>query len=213
MGRANRFDMSAAAILVLGATGSGYCQSLSSLKVGDDLSATTSLNADPANTTNMGPFSVNKWTLPDGNSLSVTSKIKTQKIVFIECDWNGSDSGSFSDFPDFYFGRTSLNEIRRQLRSNGFTFKDIGGVRPADDGGIALLNSYSIEDYPTVIVTFVTKIGLDDMKALKDAKLGESRVGDAAKLNAIIIADPSYLGTIWGNNRTYDPRYVDINWK
>jgi len=114
MGSAYRSCMLTAVVFVLSATSSAFCQSLSGLKVGDDLSTTTSLNADPNDTTNMGPFSVNKWTLPDGNSLSVTAKVKTQKIVFIECDWNGSDSGTFSDFPDFYFGRTSLNEIRRQ---------------------------------------------------------------------------------------------------
>ena len=213
MGSAYRSCMLTAVVFVLSATSLAFCQSLSGLKVGDDLSTTTSLNADPNDTTNMGPFSVNKWTLPDGNSLSVTAKVKNQKIVFIECDWNGSDSGTFSDFPDFYFGRTSLNEIRRQLRSNGFTFKDIGGVRATDDGGLALLNSYSIEDNPSAIVTFVTKIDSCNLRALRDTKFEDSKVGEAAKLNAIIIADPSYLGTIWGSNRTYDPRYMDITWK
>ncbi|OCC01704.1 hypothetical protein BA190_27470 [Labrys sp. WJW] len=188
-------------------------QSLSGLKVGDDLSTTTLLNTEPSDMTNLGPFAINKWTLPDENSLSVTSRASTGKIVYIECDWNGSNAGSFSDFPSFYYGRTTLDEIRQHLRSNGFAFENLKAGTPTGDGGIALFNSYAFEENPSVIVTFVTKVTATEIQALKKLPSPASKLGSTAKLTSIILADPSYAGTIWGNNRTYDPRYVDIRWK
>ena len=96
-------------------------QSLSGLRVGDDLSSTARLGLSPVERNRSGPFTITKWRLPDGNELSVTAG-SNGKIVYIESDWVRSPSGTYSDFPGLYFGRTSLTDIRQKFGSNGFAY-------------------------------------------------------------------------------------------
>jgi hypothetical protein len=61
-----------------------YSQSLSGIHIGDTFSATERvIGFPPSKLERSGPFTVAKWILGDGNSLSVTAKSATGEIVYI----------------------------------------------------------------------------------------------------------------------------------
>lgn len=101
-------------------------QSICGLQIGDGISQLKKLGKTVAQDTYKS-FLVQKWTLPDGNDLSATTDA-THKIVYLESDWNGGDESTCSDLPWLKFGKTTLADIRKRFGSNGFMFKERGGM-------------------------------------------------------------------------------------
>jgi hypothetical protein len=198
-------------IFLLGAIGSGaHSQSLSGIRIGEDISATSRLGAPPSARKQIGPFTLSKWILEDGNELSVTSSTASGKIVYIETDWGGTQTGTTSDFSLFSYGRTTLAEIRSQFGNNGFSFNG-GAPRGGPNNSIINMNSYEIANNDGVIVTFVTKIDGKDVKEM--VKRGPEFSSHLSKLVTIILGDAKYLRSIWGPNLVFDPDYERIVWK
>jgi hypothetical protein len=184
--------------------GSAHAQSLSGLRIGDPVSKTTSIGIEPAAKNRTGRFTVIRWVFPDENELSVTADTTTGRIVYIESDWGGRGAGSFSDYPGFLYGKTTLNEIRARFGSNGIAFSERGPLVKIADGLIAL-NAYEVG---MIVVTFVTKVGAKDIPTLANNK---RELGAIAALVSISLADPAYADTAWGK-RIKDPKYQRIIW-
>jgi hypothetical protein len=172
----------------------GHSQSLSGIEIGDPFTVTQRIGFPPSRTERAGPFTVAKWKLADGNSLSVTARSETGKIVYIETDWG--ESTTYTDFPDFYFGKTTLSEIKNKLGTDNFAWN--GG--PMADGSIDMLNSYRVSG-TNVIVTFATKISKLVMAKVRAKKIQTtaSNIDNLFLLNGLILGDPDYLSSIWGN--------------
>jgi hypothetical protein len=176
-------------------------QTLSSLRIGDDVSRLATLGT-PAATDKYKSFVVQKWNLANGNELSVTRN-GAGKIVYIESDWGGRAETTECDLQNLKFGVTTLSDLRRRFGSNGFGFKGRGAVISIPDG-IVMMNSY---EAATSVVTFFTKV-IRSTAGSQDS----TPVADRAKLDAISIADAAYADSEWGQ-RASDPRYKQIEWK
>ena len=154
-----RLDLKATAAVAVAAGvlfgTSAQAQSLSGIKVGDEISSTSRLDARPLPSKSVDPHEERRWQLPDGNRLSVAADPGTQKIVYAETKWGGGAHGKPADFPGFVYGETTLADIRAHAQNNGFAFKEhLIDVRP---DGLALFNAYEVEGAPGVVVTFVTR--------------------------------------------------------
>ncbi|ANY82827.1 hypothetical protein BB934_31830 (plasmid) [Microvirga ossetica] len=207
-----RLDLKAIAAVAAGVLfgTSAQAQSLSGIKVGDEISSASRLDARPLPSKSVDPHEERRWKLPDGNRLSVAADPGTQKIVYAETKWGGGAHGKPADFPGFVFGETTLADIRTHTQNNGFAFKEhLIEVRP---DGLALFNAYEVEGAPGVVVTFVTKLSKRDDERLRTGKANVD-INRAARLDAIILADAGYLDTIWGDAKLRGKAYKPIRWE
>jgi hypothetical protein len=189
---------------------SAQAQSLSGIKVGEDISSVPKLDARPLPSRSVDPHEDRRWRLPDGNRLAVAADPETKRIVYTEKRWGGGAHGKPADFPGFIYGQTTLADIRAHAQNNGFAFKEhLIDVRP---DGLALFNAYEVEGTPGVVVTFVTKLSRKDDERLRTGKANVD-INRAARLDAIILADAGYLDTIWGDAKLRDKRYKPIRWE
>ena len=189
---------------------SAQAQSLSGIKVGDEISSASRLDARPLPSKSGDPLKERRWKLPDGNRLSVAADPGTQKIVYAETKWGGGANGKPADFPGFVYGETTLADIRAHAQNNGFAFKEhLIDVRP---DGLALFNAYEVEGAPGVVVTFVTRLSMKDHERLRNGKANVD-INRAARLDAIILADAGYLDTIWGDAKLRGRAYKPIRWE
>ncbi len=180
-------------------------QSLSSLHIGDPATKLAALGK-PVETSDNKGMTVQRWVLPNGNDLSVTTS-QAGKIVYIESDWNaGADKNPLCDLSGLQFGQTTLTQLRKRFGSNGLSFKDRGGQMLAEDGAV-MLNSYETGN---AVVTFYNKISNAEVSKLDPE--GQGSMADHARLDAISIADGDYAKSEWGD-RIYDPQYKKIDWK
>ena len=186
---------------------------MSGLRIGEDIATLSKTGSEPIAKQTMGPHTAVKIELPDGNALSVTYRDLSGEIVYLETDWGQKQAGSFSDFRDFRFGETTLNEIRSALGHNGMAFVHGPGPNLTEDGGLVSVNSYELSA-GNLVVAFVTKINKERLaefsKMTEEAKL--EAFGSASKLDAIILSDRSYLEGIWGKEKMYDDGYHPIEW-
>lgn len=178
-----------------------HAQSLSGIRVGDPIQSTSAFGKPPNSRTASGPFIIQKWMLPDGNEISVTSVRDSGKIVFLASDWGGQNIGAFADLPGMVFGKTTLADIRARYGSNGYMYKAHGPAQIVPEG-VIMRNSYGFANLPTVAITFVTKITRNPGKD----------IANSAKLDSIILADTSYVDVIWGSEKIPDPAYRPISW-
>jgi hypothetical protein len=148
-----------------------------------------------------------KWTLDNGNELSMTIT-GSGKIVYLESDWNGKSTETSCDLAWLKFGETTLSEIRKRLGSNGFEFRTRGGGVIDGPGGMVMLNSYEVG---ASIVTFYTRVSEEDYSKSKNSD-GKWAVADHARLDSISIASADYAESEWGQ-RVYDPAYKTVVWK
>lgn len=180
-------------------------QSLSTLRIGDPSSRLSTLGQAMASDSYKG-MDVRKWVLPNGNELSATTS-STGRIVYLESDSGSKNDDPACDIPGLHFGLTTLSELRKRFRSNGFGFKDRPSVIETADG-VVMVNAYEVG---TVVVTFFTKISLQDHSQMQ-ASGANSSAADYAKLDAISIADAGYAKSEWGD-LVYDPQYKSAEWK
>jgi hypothetical protein len=189
---------------------SAQAQSLSGVKVGDEISSASTIDARPLPSKSGDSHEERRWKLPDGNRLSVAADPETKRIVYIEKKWSGGAHGKPADFPGFVYGQTTLADIRAHAQNNGFAFKEhLIDVRP---DGLALFNAYEVEGAPGLVVTFVTKLSKRDDERLRTGKANVD-LNRAARLDAIILADAGYLDTLWGDAKLRDKRYKPIRWE
>ncbi|MGF9764772.1 hypothetical protein AAII07_57850 [Microvirga sp. 0TCS3.31] len=185
-------------------------QSLSGIKVGEEISSASKLAARPLPSKNGDPHEERRWKLPNGNRLSVAVDPQTKRIVYAEKTWSGGATGKPADFPGFVYGQTTLADIRAHAQNNGFAFKEhLIDVRP---DGLALFNAYEVEGASGLVVTFVTKLSRKDDEHLRTGKANVD-LNQAARLDAIILADAGYLDTIWGDAKLRHKAYKPIRWE
>ncbi|WP_201865193.1 hypothetical protein [Microvirga soli] len=185
-------------------------QSLSGIKVGEEISSVPKIYATPLPSRSTNPHEERLWKLPDGNRLSVATDPETKRIVYAEKKWSGGANGKPADFPGFVYGETTLADIRAHAQNNGFAFKErLVEVRP---DGLALFNAYEVEGVPGVVVTFVTKLSKKDEERLRAGKANVD-INRAARLDTIILADAGYLDTIWGRAKLTHKAYKPIRWE
>lgn len=196
--------------LTLPATGS-FAQSIAGIQIGEPVSALDKLNLQPTARATIGSMDTVKYKLVNGNELSVTYESPTGRIVYLECDWNRNPASAATDFPGFQFGVTTLEKIRIANGSNGFSYKSNAMNRAA--GELFTFNAYSIKDKPSLVGVFVTALNIAELRRRRDNK--EPGADDVAKnltLDAIILAEESYLDGIWGKEKIYDPDVKPIRW-
>jgi hypothetical protein len=185
-------------------------QSLSGIKVGEEISSASKLAARPLLSRSVASHKERRWKLPDGNRLSVAVDPETKRIVYAEKTWSGGANGKPADFPGFVYGQTTLADIRAHAQNNGFAFKEhLIDVRP---DGLALFNAYEVEGASGLVVTFVTKLSRKDDERLRTGKANVD-LNRAARLDAIILADARYLDTIWGDAKLTHKAYKPIRWE
>ncbi|HUN89955.1 MAG TPA: hypothetical protein VMU28_14250 [Terriglobales bacterium] len=194
----------AALLLLLGHMLTAEAQTLAGLKVGDDATELTALG-QPIATEKYRSFLVRKWAFANGNEVSATTDA-TERIVYLESDWNGDDDATACDLSGLKFGVTTLSDIRKRFGSNGFTFKRRDGTIQVPDGTV-VMSSYEVGN---AVVTFITKVPVDGEQAVPQPK--GSDIADRATLDAISISDPKYAENEWGE-RIYDPKYKKVEWK
>jgi clan AA aspartic protease (TIGR02281 family) len=180
---------------------SAHPQSLSGIRLGDPFTVTDRIGFPPAAIERSGPFIIAKWALADGNQLHVTASSHDGKIVYVESDWGGKVA--YTDFPGFYFGKTTLTEIFTKLGSNGTIFFRNHYILLRDDG-IVFFNSYEISGS---IITFVSRI----LEKTLRRNNKHSKYADDAVLDAVLLGEPEYLFSIWGPHEAYRPSRPELS--
>ena len=89
-------------------TPSSGMATLSGLPVGGSASSLSKLGLQPFAKEQIGPFVARKWKTGDHNDLSVTTAGEDGQILYIEMNWGGSQSGSFTDLDGIFLGLTTL---------------------------------------------------------------------------------------------------------
>jgi hypothetical protein len=178
-------------------------QDFAGIRIGDGASSVARLG-QPVISNRSGPFDLMKWQFQNRNELSVTF-YKAGKIVYMESDWGGLESGAKSDFPGMIFGRTTLAEIRNKFGSNGMTFEH-GTQEAWVEGGMILQNAYEVGN---VMMILTTKVESGDVAAfMKDNGL----LADLARLVAISLCASDYARAMWGRRISY-PAYKKVEWR
>jgi hypothetical protein len=160
-----------------------------------------------------GDYVSQRWKQADGNDLAITVDTRTGKVVYVELDWNSTEKAADPGVAGLTFGKTNLREVRRRFGNNGFSYSAMAFL-PLDGGGLAMMNSFEIERRGGVVFTTVTKITAERGEAAAKAtgKVEPGQISTMALLDAVILADPTYLDTIWKKDRIYDDAYRPVAW-
>lgn len=141
-----------------------------------------------------------KYKTENNNDFSVT--IEKGKVVYMENDWLQDPNNGQSLFSDFTFGKTTLKEIRDKFSTNGFTYESRVGFTTETD--VIMFNCFEFDSKNNEILVTITKVSLNE-------DITKENVASKLKLDALIIADKSYLDEIWGKDKVYDPNFKKIN--
>lgn len=154
---------------------------------------------EPAGSQQRGPFAYTLWDGADGVSMSATTRLDTGEVVYVEL-WR-TDSAGVMDAPLSFatFGETTLGALTDRFGSEGIVFEGPGRSMPAGENA-AFFTSYEIAGTDAVMV-FVT------LMPLAEASAATAR---ASVLDAVILAQGSYLDATWGPNRGTLPGYAPI---
>jgi hypothetical protein len=186
-------------------------QSISGLHVGDSRTAVEGLKLKSIAKENQGSTETTKFRLANGIDLSVTLDIRKNRIVYIETDWNQTPEGAASDFPGLKFGSSTLEDIRKTNGSNGFSYRTT--AMGESNGNLITFNAYRIENKPGIVAVFVTALNIAELrKKIGNREPTQADLSGNLKLDALILADESYLDEIWGKEKTYDPANTPIKW-
>ncbi len=191
-----------ALVLCVGFLGAARAQSLSGLKLGDDIAAAKAFGAFTFVRLDKD-YELRAWNLASGNQLTVGAKADG-KIGYIEMSWGRLTTDENVGLFDFVFGATTLAEIRQKLGSTGMAFNRRPSIRQ-ERAGVVLLNSYEVG---SAIVTFYTAIAEQDFDKELAAE-AESDAGRYARLNAVSLADKAYAESVWGDP-SYDTAYKKL---
>jgi hypothetical protein len=188
-----------------------FAQSIAGIHVGEPASVLGKLNLKPTARDHIGPMDTVKYKLDNGNELSVTHESPAGRIVYLECDWNRNAVSVSADFPGFKFGVTTLEEIRIANGSNGFSFKS--NAMNTARGELFTFNAYNIKEKPGLIAVFVTALNIAELRKRRNNKEpGAEDIAKSLKLDAVILAEETYLDGIWGKEKVYDKEAKPISW-
>lgn len=140
-----------------------------------------------------------KFRTENGNDFSVT--VENGKVVYMENDWLQSEKGVVPLFSKFRFGETSLKDIRAKFSTNGYTYKSQSIIQTKTH--VILFNCFEFDSENNEVLVIVTKVSLKE-------DVSEKNLACHAKLDALILANKSYLGKIWGKEKSFDPNYKKI---
>jgi hypothetical protein len=170
--------------------------SMLGLKIGNDKSSLDKIKLKLVS--NSG--GMYKYQTKNGNDFSIT--FDKGKIVYMENDWQQDPKASQPLFSDFQFGQTTLNDIRKKMGTNGFTYKDRQAF--TTDKDLIEFNCFQFNSPRNEILVTVTKVALT-------TNVTETTVADYLKLDAIIIADPGYCDKLWGKEKVYDKNFRKVD--
>lgn len=140
-----------------------------------------------------------KYKTENGNDFSVT--LERNKVVYMENDWLQDNNSRKPLFSDFSFGVTTLKDIRTKFSTNGFTYKTRGYFKTKTD--LIMFNCFEFDSKNNEVLVAITKISLKE-------DVSEENVASKLKLDALIIADKTYLDKTWGSEKVFDPNYKKI---
>jgi hypothetical protein len=141
-----------------------------------------------------------KYKTENNNDFSVTTE--NGKVVYMENDWLQDPGSRQPLFSNFTFGKTTLKEIRDKFDTNGFTYKSRGSFTTETD--LITFNCFEFDSKNNEILVTITKVSLSEA-------VTEENVASKLKLDALIIADKSYLDKIWEKEKIYDTNFKKIN--
>lgn len=194
-------------LALVGGAADAQAQSMSGLRLKDDLGKSSTLGMKPTASQEMGPFSMRRWVFQDGNDLAVTARRSDGRIVYLESSWGGRVPGSPTDFPGVNFGETTLAKLRTLLGSNGFSYASRAMFETPD--GIGTTNSYEIAGMPGAVVSFISIVKKDEVDGIRS---GKRKLGEVAKVDSVVLADATYLDGLWGKERRSDPNAKPVRW-
>ncbi|MBK8244232.1 MAG: hypothetical protein IPK88_12465 [Saprospiraceae bacterium] len=91
--------------------------SMAGIKINDSKTSLSNLKLKlVANENNMAMYKTD-----NGNDFSIT--FDKGKVVYMENDWLQDIKSNKPLFSDFYFGQTTLKDIRNKFSTNGFTYR------------------------------------------------------------------------------------------
>ncbi|MEN9421437.1 MAG: hypothetical protein RLZZ107_913 [Bacteroidota bacterium] len=140
-----------------------------------------------------------KFRTENGNDFSVTTD--KGKLVYLENDWLQDPQSRQPLFSEFSFGKTTLSDIRSKFGTNGFTYKSRGPFKT--NTHLIMFNCFEFDSPNNEILVTITKVALNE-------NLTAENLASKCKLDALIIADKSYLDKTWGNGKVLDRNYKKI---
>jgi len=135
----------------------------------------------------------------NGNDFSIT--FEKGKVVYMENDWLQDNKSNKPLFSEFYFGQTTLKDIRSKFSTNGFTYRSKGAL--TTDTDLIEFNCFEFDSNNNEVLVTITKVPLKE-------HITKDNISSKLKLDAIIIADKAYLDKTWGNEKAYDQNYRKI---
>lgn len=187
-------------------------QSISGIRVGEPASSLEKLHLKPVATDHVGSMETVKYNAANGNELSVTYDRASNRIVYIESDWNRKPESAATDLVGFEFGVTTLEKIRTTNDSNGFAFKN--NAMNIINGDLVAFNAFRIKDKRGLVAVFVTTLNVRDFKSKKyGVDTEQAEIPKNLKLDALILAEEHYLDQIWGSEKVSDKDAKPISWE
>jgi hypothetical protein len=186
-------------------------QAIAGLQIGDPSSAIDKLYLKPIAQASQDSMETRKFKLADGDELSVTFDSRADKIVYLERDWNKEPKNTPTEFRDFTFGVTTLENIRKANQNNGFAYQKSAMGKAG--GRLFTLNAYGLIGKPGLIVVFATSFDIEQVrKELGGRYPSGDELARSFKLEGLILAQEVYLDEIWGTEKAYDKDYKPISW-
>lgn len=181
------------------------------IRIGAPITTLQKLGLTPIDRNGSGALKITKFLLASGNDLSVTYNSTQDRILYMEIDWNQKTTGAKTGLGALRFGHSTLQQIRHLYKSNGFSHAK--HIMFEMEEGIVTFNCFELKQTPTIIVVFITKLSNTTRKyieTLPPEKQVMNEIGDYFKLDAIAVADETYLDEIWGHEKIYDPKSIPI---
>jgi len=150
---------------------------------------------------------MSKFQLADGSQRSVTLDRRLDSVRYIEVDRAGVTGSPLQSDNGLRLEQTTLSDIRRRFDGNGFSWPRL--AMRSDEDRLIAMNAYPVRSVPDAVVVFVTVV---EIAELQDAGMTGDRMGDLARLDAVIPARSDYLDTLWGSERIADPAALPIDW-
>lgn len=175
--------------------------SMQNLQLGDNRNKLENIDLKKIGYEEFDYLEISKFLTKNGNHLSVT--IENEKIIFLENDFIDSINGQKPLVTNFTFGKTTLNEIRMKLNSNGFSYNN--RFISETETSLVMLNCYELKSNKNEIIIFITAIPLTTNPTTS------KELGDLMKLDAIIISNKDFLDEIWGADKSFDHNYTPID--
>ncbi len=183
-----------------------HAQSIDGFQIGADVKGAMLTHTAPAAAGKLGDFDAYRWQLDNGNVTSVTAAQDSGTIVFIESDWGGEGAKPATDLPGVNFGATSLADIRKKFGSNGFSFKAHSVKALGDE--LVSVNCFELAVDKNKVLAFASAMPIAQLESAD-----KPPPTDKLKVQAVILADMTYLQSIWGADRVADPKYRPVQWK